>query len=71
MIDLDNEPVDLTTVLPMLATGPVVIAQQSQPAAVLVSAEAWERLVDELTTLRLVIEAQRIKAENDANGTWG
>lgn len=59
-----------TEILAMLTNGPVILAQRSRPAAVLVSVEEWDRLADELTTLRLAAEARRVKAENDANGTW-
>ncbi|MFZ4658999.1 MAG: type II toxin-antitoxin system prevent-host-death family antitoxin [Caldilineaceae bacterium] len=59
-----------TAVLALLRNGPVILAQRSRPTAVLVSVEEWDQLADELATLRLAAEARRIKAENDANGTW-
>ena len=57
-------------VFAMLSSGPVVLASYSKPAAVLVSVEEWDRIADELATLRLAAEARRIKAENDAAGSW-
>ena len=57
-------------VLAMLANGPVVLAQRSKPAAVLVSVEEWDRLADELTRLRLSVESRYIVAQNDAAGSW-
>ena len=54
----------------MLDKGPVVLASYSKPAAVLVSVAEWQRVADELATLRLAAEARLIKAENDAAGSW-
>lgn len=39
-------------VVAMLTNGPVVLAHRSKPAAVLVSVEEWDRVADELATLR-------------------
>jgi PHD/YefM family antitoxin component YafN of YafNO toxin-antitoxin module len=38
-----------------LAQGPVVIAQRSKPAAVLVSVEAWNRHVQQMRDLQLLL----------------
>ena len=38
-----------------LAQGPVVIAQRSKPAAVLVSVEAWNRHVQQMRDLHLLL----------------
>ena len=41
-----------TEVLAMLEKGPVILAQRSRPAAVLVSVEEWDRIVDTLAERR-------------------
>ncbi len=43
----------------MLGKGPVVLAQRSRPAAVLVSIEQWDAQADELKRLRLQVEMDR------------
>jgi prevent-host-death family protein len=50
----------------LLNKGPVVLAQRSRPAAVLVSVEQWDAQADELTRLRRVLEAKRQFDEIDA-----
>jgi PHD/YefM family antitoxin component YafN of YafNO toxin-antitoxin module len=50
----------------MLHNGPVVLAQRSRPAAVLVSVEAWDKLAAELKRLRRIIEADRHFAQASA-----
>lgn len=57
-------------VLAMLANGPVILAQRSKPAAVLVSVEEWDRVADELQRYREIAAAKRIAERNDAAGTW-
>lgn len=59
-----------STVLAKLAAGPVILAQRSRPAAVLVSVEQWDQIAEELTTLRLLAESRRVAARNDANQSW-
>jgi prevent-host-death family protein len=46
-----------------LRKGPVIIAQCSQPAAVLVSVEQWDALVQRIKRLELLAEARRINAD--------
>ena len=41
-----------TELLARLVNGPIILAQRSRPAAVLVSVEEWDRVADELATLR-------------------
>lgn len=50
----------------MLGKGPVILAQRSRPAAILVSLEQWDAQADELARLRRIIEADRHFAEVDA-----
>lgn len=58
------------SVLTKLATGPVILAQRSRPAAVLVSVEQWDQIAKELSELRLLAESRRIAARNDADHSW-
>lgn len=57
-------------VLAKLVAGPVVLAQRSRPAAVLVSVEQWDQLAEELNRLRLLAESRHIAARNNANQSW-
>lgn len=57
-------------VLAMLANGPVILAQRSKPAAVLVSVEEWDRVADELNRYREIAAAKRIAERTDAAGAW-
>jgi prevent-host-death family protein len=50
----------------MLDKGPVILAQRSRPAAVLVSVEQWNAQADELARMRRILEAKRQFAEMDA-----
>ena len=45
-------------VLGMLAKGPVVLAHRSRPAAVLVSVEQWDRLMEQLEDQQDIIDVQ-------------
>lgn len=61
-----------TEVLALLANGPVVLAQRSRPAAVLVSVEEWDRIADALAERKFtqreveaVINAYRQRAEGE------
>jgi prevent-host-death family protein len=56
-------------VLALLNKGPVVLAQRSKPAAVLVSVTQWDAQADELSRLRRIVEYDRQFAEMDA-GTF-
>lgn len=47
--DLQKETAKVFTMLP---NGPVILAQRSRPAAVLVSIEEWDQLADELAQRR-------------------
>jgi len=49
-------------VLEELAEGPVVLAQRGRPAAVLVSAERWNRLLERLEFLEDSLDAAEIRA---------
>jgi prevent-host-death family protein len=53
-------------VLGLLSKGPVVLAQRSKPAAVLVSVAQWDAQADELARLRRIVEYDRQFAEMDA-----
>ena len=50
---------DHKKVLLKLKTGPVFLAQRSQPAAVLVSIEQWDEIVKHVRRLEFVAEAER------------
>jgi PHD/YefM family antitoxin component YafN of YafNO toxin-antitoxin module len=50
-------------VFSLLDRGPVILAQRSRPAAVLVSLNDWDRMADELSRLRRIIEGDRQFAE--------
>ena len=43
----------------LLKDGPVILAQRSRPAAVLVSVEDWDETARELARLRRMLQAQR------------
>ena len=48
-------------ILGLLANGPVVLTQRGRAAAVLVSAEQWNRLVEELEEALDTVEALKTK----------
>lgn len=50
----------------LLKDGPVVLAQRSRPAAVLISFEDWDETARELARLRRIILADRHFAEMKA-----
>lgn len=50
-------------VLALLAAGPVILAQRSKPAAVLVSVEQWNRLVERLEDQADIIDALEVKLD--------
>jgi prevent-host-death family protein len=53
-------------VLTKLANGPVILAQRSKPAAVLLSIQDWDQMQAELKRLRRQAEADRQLAEMHA-----
>ena len=50
-------------VLAKLNAGPVILAQRSKPAAVLVSVEQWNRLIERLEDQEDIIDALEAKLE--------
>ena len=50
----------------MLAKGPIVLAQRSRPAAVLVSVAEWDQQADELARLQRIIQGDQAKAAINA-----
>ena len=54
----------------MAEEGPVVVLSKATPKAVLVSPDEWNRVAKRLKMLEALLEAQRIKARNDANNSW-
>lgn len=52
------------TVLNLLHSGPVVLAQRSKPAAVLISVGQWNKLIDELDQLRDLVDVLDAEVEN-------
>jgi len=57
-------------VLAMLPHNPVVLMQRSKPAAVMVHPDQWNAIAEELRQFRIIAEARRIEARNDANNSW-
>jgi prevent-host-death family protein len=55
-------------VLSLLKKGPVVLAQRSKPAAVLVSVAQWDRMADEIEELRDQIDILAAKLEFSQSG---
>jgi PHD/YefM family antitoxin component YafN of YafNO toxin-antitoxin module len=54
---------DYKTIFAKLATGPVFLAQRSKPAAVLLSVRDYEKMVERLKRLEMLVEAKQILAE--------
>ena len=48
-------------VFAMLSNGPVVLANRSKPAAILVSVELWDRLIEQLEDHEDIIDALEAK----------
>jgi prevent-host-death family protein len=48
-----------TEVLSLLDAGPVILAQRSKPAAVLVSVAEWDSIADELARLTRIVAADK------------
>jgi prevent-host-death family protein len=57
-------------VLRKLEAGPVLLSVRGKGAAVMTSIEEWNQIADELHRYRVIAEAKRIAARNDANETW-
>ena len=58
---------DYKVIFAKLEKGPVFLAQRSKPAAVLLSVRDYEKMVDRLKELELLVEAKRILAEMEAD----
>ena len=56
-------------VLTMLANGPVILAQRSRPAAVLLSVNDYDKLIKRLEQFELLAEAKRVLADIDSGKT--
>jgi prevent-host-death family protein len=54
----------------LVEKGPVIVLSRATPKAVLVSPDEWNRIARRLKMLEALQEAQRIEAQNDANGSW-
>ena len=65
--DMGRKP---SNVLEMTKSGPVALMARSDPAAILVSPEEWNRIAEELRRLRILAEARQIEARTNAAGTW-
>ncbi len=57
-------------ILKMAKSAPVVLMSRSEPAAVLVSPQEWNQIVNRLKQLEALHEARRNIAQNDANRSW-
>ncbi len=57
-------------ILKMTEAAPVVLMSRSEPAAVLVSPQEWNQIVERLRVLDALHEARRNIAQNDANQSW-
>ena len=57
-------------VLAMLAQAPVVLMQRSQPAAVMVQPETWNRISQELNDLRALVAALRAEQDLSNPDAW-
>lgn len=60
---------DYLALFAKLQNGPIVLAQRSKPAAVLVSPEQWDAIARRLEQYELLAQADRIDAEMDADPT--
>lgn len=67
MSDMGRKP---SHVLEMTKSGPVALMARSNPAAILVSPEQWNRIAEELRRLRVIAEARQIEARTDAANAW-
>ncbi len=58
---------DYLALFAKLNDGPIVLAQRSKPAAVLVSPEQWDAIARRLEQFELLSQADRIDAEMEAD----
>lgn len=58
---------DYNTLFARLSAGPIVLAQRSKPAAVLVSPEQWNEIARRLEQFELLAEARRNEARAEAD----
>ncbi len=58
---------DHKTVLKMLHNGPVILAQRSRPAAVLISIGDYEKMIKRLQQFEMLAEARRNLARAEAD----
>ncbi|GIK71948.1 MAG: hypothetical protein BroJett021_09360 [Chloroflexota bacterium] len=61
---------DQDKILKMAEIAPVVLMSRSEPAAVLVSPQEWNQIVERLRVLDALREARRNIAQNNANQSW-
>lgn len=66
IVPVSDMSIKQTEVMKLLINGPVVLAQRSKPAAVLVSVEEWDRQAEELARLRRIVLSDRQFSEMDA-----
>jgi prevent-host-death family protein len=57
-------------ILKMTESAPVVLMSRSEPAGVLVSPQEWNYIINRLSHLEALQEAQRNIITNNANQTW-
>ena len=57
-------------ILKMAESAPVVLMSRSEPAAVLVSPQEWNQIVERLRLLDALGEARRNIAQNNASQSW-
>lgn len=57
-------------ILKMAESAPVVLMSRSEPAAVLVSPQEWNQIVNRLKHFEALQEARRSIAQNDADNSW-
>lgn len=58
-----------TAILAKLASGPIILAQRSKRAAVLVSCETWDRMADEHEQLQRAHAALLAQIASEPGGT--
>lgn len=61
---------DHKAIFARLDSGPVILANRSQPQAVIISIDEWDRIAKELNRYRIMAEGRRIIERNDANDSW-
>lgn len=58
--DMRRDPL---SVLSKLGKGPVFLTQRSQRAAVLISSEMWDRIVEQVDNLECLVEALEVELD--------